>query len=175
MNHTPLRTLFRQDHEGKFSLKPASSSPPDIETREIVALEPPEFDPDKVVLPREETAIEILKDIRRLLLDAQPNPPADNFRPWTSGPLPTGQGEQSIDIINGYNYLFIPKVPRSVTVYWGNSSMPLAVLTATWAARLKIPYRLDQIRLSWGTGTQGDQIYVYFTTDDISVDIIAYP
>lgn len=174
LNHTPLRTLFRQDHEGRFTLKPATSSPPDIDTRESVALEPPEFDPDQPVTPAPESTDALLRDIRNLLRDMQPNPPADNFRPVAITLADTTGGESVLDINGGFNYVYLPPVPRAVTVYWGNTAWALAVMSPGQAAKLHIPYRMDQFRLTWGAGTINQVIYALFTTDPIEIDILAY-
>lgn len=176
-DHTPFRsplsTLFRQRDDGKMVLKPASSSPPDIDVRDTVASEY-EFDPNQEAKPRDATTVEMLREIRDLLRDMRPNPPADNFRPMSVPVTDTTGGEKTLDVIGGWEYVYIPPVPRTVTVYWRSMTWPLAVLQTGQAAKLHIPYRLDEFSLSWGAGAATDVIYLLFTTDPIDVDILAY-
>ncbi len=172
----PLSSLFRVQDNGKHELplKPASSSPPDASTRQLSSEMEYDFDPNQEAKPQEASVIEILREIRNAIRDMRPNPPADNFRPMLITIPSTGAGEQQIDVIGGYEYIYVPPVPRSVTIFWRSRSWPLGLLQVGQAANIHIPYRLDEFSLSWGAGAANDVIYLLFTTDPISIDILAY-
>jgi hypothetical protein len=86
--------------------------------------------------------------------------------------LPEAAGEFSVENSEPTRYLYIPDVPRTLTVYAGQSKgVYLARLTVGESLNVSLPFNIRGVYVEYDAGGKNQQVNVFFSSKPIEISI----
>ena len=86
--------------------------------------------------------------------------------------LPQSAGEFSVENSEPTRHLYVPDVPRTVTVFAGQSrGIFLARLTKGQSLHVSLPFTIRGVYCEFESGGANEQVNVYFSSKPIDIDV----
>lgn len=121
------------------------------------------------VIPHDRDLIELLEEI-----ESNTRKPISEGVIWQqrSQRLPAGAGELTVQATDEVRHIYIPNVPREMTVYAGQSSgLFLGTLTIGQTLQVELPYFTNGVFIVYAAGVADQHVNVYFSSKSIDISV----